>query len=45
MFFIKKITLEQGIYLKIIWGSLSCDECELFENFNKKLLMHFADVW
>lgn len=44
-FFIKKITFEQGIYLKKVWGSLSCDECELLETLNKKLLMHFADVW
>ncbi|MDD8642045.1 MarR family transcriptional regulator [Escherichia coli] len=43
VFFIKKISFMQAIYLKKIWGSLSGDEREWFAAINKKLLIHLTE--
>lgn len=42
--FIQNVNIAQSLYLKEIWSPLTHAECELFEDINKKLLTHIADV-
>ncbi|HCP4757557.1 TPA: MarR family transcriptional regulator, partial [Escherichia coli] len=42
--FIQNVNIAQSLHLKEIWSPLTHVECELFEDINKKLLTHIADV-
>ncbi|HFP1263174.1 TPA: MarR family transcriptional regulator [Escherichia coli] len=42
--FIQNVNIAQSLHLKEIWSPLTHAECELFEDINKKLLTHIADV-
>ena len=42
--FIQNVNIAQSLHLKEIWSPLTRAECELFEDINKKLLTHIADV-